>query len=250
MIMIRVLGPVDVLTDDGVVDAGGHHQRKLLATLVLAANHAVSLDHLSQVLWGEDIPPSRDNTLQSHVHRLRRLLGQERIRSEDHCYELRVAPEELDALRFEELVNRAESVRDNPATCDEVCRDAMALWRGEPFGEFGDEDPFRLEALRLVELRLFAMEMRLESQLAVGRHEMVVGAAEGLVEEHPYNEKLWYLLIEALSRCGRRVDALRQFQRLTDILGDLGLEPSAALVDLEDRIVRGEPGVTMRGPQP
>ncbi|MEA1903242.1 MAG: BTAD domain-containing putative transcriptional regulator [Actinomycetota bacterium] len=237
--LIRVLGPLDVFTSDGPKHAGGHHQKKLLAALVLGANHAVTIDHLAEILWGEEAPPSRDNTLQSYVYRLRHLIGPDAILSKDHSYELVVEPDQLDALRFERLVNQAESIRDDPDRSGLLWREALSMWRGDPFGEFGDEDPFRLESLRLVELRLLAMERRLECDIAMDRHEMVVGALEGLVEENPYNEKLWYLLIEALAGSGRRVDSLRAFDRLLEVLAEVGLEPSPALKDLEELVITG-----------
>lgn len=246
--LIRVLGPVDLLSSGVLVPLGGHHQRKLLAALVLAANHAVSMESLARVLWGEDAPSSRDNTIQSYVYRLRHLIGADAIVSEDHSYMLRVDADDVDALRFEVLLNQAADAKDDPERRNALAREALALWRGEPFGDLGDEDPFRVEAIRLVELRLSAMELRLESDLALGSEEKVVGTVEAMVEEHPYNEKLWYLLIEALSRSGRRVDALRAVGRLSGLLAEVGLEPSAAIGDLEERIVMGDREVTLRPP--
>lgn len=238
--MVRILGPIDLLTDEGVVQIGGSHARKLLAGLVLAANHSLSVDRLAWILWGEEVPPSRDNTIQSYIHRLRQLLGPDVILSEDHGYELRLLPNQVDALEFERLMGLADESRDNAEECSLICKQALALWRGEAFGEFGSEDPFRLEVLRLDEMRLFAMELKLESELAFDRPEMIVGTIEGLVEEHPYNERLWHLLVEALARSGRRVDALRSLQDLRRLLADVGLEPSHHLVELEDRVVADE----------
>jgi DNA-binding SARP family transcriptional activator len=236
-VIVRVLGPVDVMANDDVLQVGGRHARMLLAALVVGANHMVSSDSLAYVLWGDDPPPSRDNTLQSYVSRLRHLLGHEAISSEDHSYQLQVTRENLDALRFESLVADAEEARSQPEKCRAFCREALALWRGTPFGEFADQDPFRLEALRLDELRVFTMQLKLECDLSLGHHEMVVGTLEALVEENPYNEHAWYMLIEALSRSGRRVEALRGFQRLRGILAEVGLEPTIDLRDLEEGIV-------------
>lgn len=238
--MVRILGPIDLLTDSGTVQVGGPHARKLLAGLVLAANHSLSVDRLAHILWGDSIPPSWDNTIHTYVHRLRQLLGPEFIVSRDHSYELRVQPGQVDALEFERLVNTADGSRDNAEQCSLICKQALALWRGDAFGEFGLEDPFRLEVLRLDEMRLFAMELKLESDLAFDRPEMILGTIEGLVEEHPYNERLWHLLVEALARSGRRVDALRSVQELRRVLAEVGLEPSHDLLELEDRVVADE----------
>lgn len=238
--MVRILGPIDLLTNSGVTQIGGHHARKVLAALVLAANHSVSVDRLAWILWGDAVPPSRDNTIQSYIHRLRQLLGPGMICSEGHGYQLRVEPSQVDALEFERLVALADGSRSDPEACSALSKQALALWRGEAFGEFGSEDPFRLEVLRLDEMRLFAMELKLESELAFDRPEMVVGTIEGLVEEFPYNERLWHLLVEALARSGRRVDALRSLQELRRVLAEVGLEPSHELLDLEDRVVSDE----------
>jgi DNA-binding SARP family transcriptional activator len=238
--MVRILGPIDLLMDNGRVQVPGSFARKLLGGLVLAANHSVSLDRLAWILWKDEVPPSRNNTLQSYVHRLRHILGPDVIRSEGHSYQLSVTPDQVDALEFERLVGLADRSRDMAEECSILCKRALGLWRGDAFGEFTMEDPFRLEVLRLDEMRLFAMELQLESELAFDRPEMVIGTIEGLVEEHPYNERLWHLLVEALAMSGRRVDALRSLQELRRVLGEVGLEPSHQLLELEDRVVAGD----------
>lgn len=111
------------------------------------------------------------------------------------------------------------------------------MWRGAPFGELSDEEPFRLEAVRLDELRLAAMELSLESELALGRHELVVGELESAVEEYPYRERLWYLLIEALAQGDRRVEAIRACQRLRGMLAEVGLDATEELRRIEDEIL-------------
>ena len=173
------------------------------------------------------------------MYRLRHLIGPSSIVSEDHSYLLRVSVEQVDALRFESMINRAVELRDDPAECGLLAKEALGIWRGEPFGDAGTEDPFRLEGLRLLELRLFAMELKLECDLAIGRHEMAVGPLEALVEEYPYNERLWCLLVEALTSCGRRVDALMSINRLTALLAEMDLRPSAEIRDLESRLHAG-----------
>lgn len=215
--------------------------RKLLGALAIATNHMVSSDHLAQVLWGEEPPPSATNALQTYVYRLRRLLGRDRILTEDHSYSLQLDPLQLDALVFEKTASEAARARQQPEKCIELCRSALALWRGVPFGEFVDEDPFRIEAIRLDELRLFVMELELESELKLGRGELVVGTLEALVEDHPYRERFWSLLVTALMECGRRVEALRSLTRLRGILAETGLEPSDELLQLEEEILTNCP---------
>ena len=234
--MIRILGPVDLVLNGEVVHFGGRHARMVIAALVLGANHMVSSDQLSFIVWGDEAPVSRYNTLQTHVSRLRRMLGRDVITTEDHSYQLNVRVHELDALLFESLVEQADASRDDAAACRGLCRKALDLCRGRPFGDLGDTDPFRLEAIRLDELRMFVMQLKLRCDLELGRHEMIVGTLEALVEEDPYNENAWYLLLEALARSGRRVEAHRAFARLRDTLAEVGLEPTVDLKDLEEGI--------------
>lgn len=245
-VLIRVLGPIELEIDGSGVPVGSRMGRLLLATLTLAANHMVSSDQLGTVLWGDTPPQSRDATLHSHLSRLRGLLGPGRITGGDHSYQLNLAVNEVDALRFEMLVEEALALRDQPQACRQRCRQALDLWRGSAFGEFGDLDPFRLEAIRLSELRLVAMETRLESELALGNDEVVAGTLEAMVEEYPYRERLWNLYIAALALSGRRVEALRACHRLRTILSEVGLEPGSAIRDLETAIYSETPQVRAR----
>lgn len=240
--MIRVLGPVDVVTPDGPRSVGGHHARAVLAALAVGAGHAVSIDVLAQTLWGDDPPPSADNTLQSYISDLRRLLGTDAVVRVDHSYELEIDASAIDAVRFETLLGAAVAARDDPPTCARLCREALALWRGRPFGDLADDEAFHLEAYRLDELRLATMELSLEAELALGHHELVLGELEVAIEEHPYRERLWHLLIETLASHGRRVEALRACQRLRSVLAEVGLEAGDDLVALEQRILEGHPG--------
>jgi DNA-binding SARP family transcriptional activator len=244
--MVRVLGPVDVMTEAGVVVPKGRIGRKLLGALAISVNHAVSSDRLAEIIWHESPPPSLGNTLQTYIFRLREDVGHERIVGEDHSYALHLAPEQLDALEFERLASRAADCREDASRCTALCREALALWRGVPFGEFVDEDPFRLEAMRLDELRLYVMEIQLAAELELGREELAVGTLEALVEDYPYRERLWYLLIEALALCGRRVEALRAFRRLRSLLAQVGLEPSAEIKSLEEEILSEDPRLRPR----
>lgn len=242
-LVVRVLGPVDLLIDDQIVVLGSRNERLVLAALALSANHWVTSDQMAQILWGDDPPPSKTNTLQTYVSRLKCRLGSEHVTSEDHSYQLHVQPEELDALLFERRVSGAEESLDDPTRCLQLCRSALALWRGPPFGGIGDEEPFRLEAIRLTELRLRAMEMQLESRLMTGQPDLAIGALEALVHEYPYRERLWYLLAYGLAITGRRVEALRSCQSLRELLGEVGLEPSRDIRDLEEEILTESPRV-------
>lgn len=236
---IRVLGPIDVLTPTGAVAVGGRHVRTLLGALVVGVGHAVRIDHLREAIWADDQPDSADNTLQSSVSRLRRVLGADAIERVDGSYELNVPPETIDAVRFETLLTEAAGSRDDAGRSRRLCREALDLWRGPPFGDLADEEAFRLDSYRLEEMRLAAMEICLEADLALGNHELVVGELEAAVEEHPYREHLWYLLIEALDAGQRRVEALRVCARLRGLLAETGVEASDELTLMEQRILNG-----------
>jgi DNA-binding SARP family transcriptional activator len=234
---IRVLGPIDVMTPAGCVGVGGPHARALLGALVIGAGHAVPMDELDEAIWCGHPPDSVANTLQSYVSHLRQILGADTILRTDHSYELNVDLESIDALEFESLLNRADRMRHEPETCRSLCRDALNLWRGRPFGDLADDDAFRLETHRLEELRLAAMELSFDADLALGHHNLIVGELEAAVEEYPYRERLWYLLIEALATGNRRVEALRECGRLRRVLGEVGVSAGDKLAELEQQIL-------------
>jgi DNA-binding SARP family transcriptional activator len=237
--MVRVLGPIDVITSEGSMPVGGRQTRALLGALVIGADHAVPIEHLNQVLWDDDCPSSASNTLQSYVSQLRGLLGSDAIVRTDHCYQLIAGIANVDALRFEKQLNLAVAANDDPEACRNYCGEALHLWRGRPFGDLADDRPFKLETYRLEELRLVAMEHSLAADLALGHHDLVVGELENAVQEHPYREDLWYLLVEALAGSGRRVEALRTAARLRRTLAEAGLQAGERLVDVEQRILHG-----------
>jgi DNA-binding SARP family transcriptional activator len=236
---IRVLGPVDLQTPDGVESFGGRLPQMLIATLAIAAGRIVSADHLIDVMWADEAPPSALNTLQSYVSRLRHLLGHEVIEPVDHGYRLHADVDQVDALRFEQLIRAATADDCTSQESRSLCHDALQLWRGVPFGALADVDPFRLEAMRLDELRMLAMETQLEAELEMDHPELVIGTLEAAVQESPYREHLWLMLIEALNRNGRRREALDACRELRSLLAEIGLEPGPSLIALEDRIVQG-----------
>jgi DNA-binding SARP family transcriptional activator len=238
-VLIRVLGPIDLVRDGVVTSLGSVHIRHLLGMLVIAAGHSVSNQRLEAAMWDERVPPSADDSLHTYVSRLRHLLGHEMIELKDHGYRLAVTRDQIDALRFEDLFVIAEQRRAEPEACLALCRQALDMWRGEPFGDLTDAEPFRLEAMRLAELRSATMELALGCELALGRSASVVAELESAVQEYPYRERLWYLLIDALDRQERRVEALRAAQRLRSVLADAGLDVSDELKVLEDRILQG-----------
>ncbi len=237
--LIRVLGPIDIVAPTGSVMAGGNRLRALLAALVISAGRAVPITSLREILWGDRPPAAAGNTLQTYVSHLRHILGADAVALVDHSYRLDVDVGSIDAVRFERLLAEATEQRSDPERCRALCRDALNLWRGRPFGELADDESFALEAYRLDELRLATMELVLESELALGRHELIVGELENAVVEHPYHEGLWYLLIDALTRSERRIEALRACERLRHVLAEAGLGAGDRLAERERSILQG-----------
>jgi DNA-binding SARP family transcriptional activator len=213
-----VLGPLEVEADDGPVVLGGPKERLLLALLLTRPNQVVSVDALVRGLWGEQPPATAAKTLQSHIKRLRRVLEPDRARgaagqvliTRPPGYLLRVEPGTLDATRFEELTAKAaRALADGAArAAGSMLREALGLWRGQAFEEFADSDVAAAEADRLGELRLGAVEDRLEAELRLGRHRELVAELESLIRKYPLRERLWAQLMLALYRAGRQADAL------------------------------------------
>ena len=234
----RILGPLEAIERGRSIPLGGARQRALLALLLTRANELVSADRLIDELWGERPPRTAANALQFHVSQLRKTLGSaEAVLTRDPGYLIRVAPDELDLLRFERLVAEAQASSTEVAAT--LLREALALWRGPALADLANEAFAQAEILRLEELRLVVLEQRLETDLALGRHSEIVGELEGLVRTHPLRERLRAQLMLALYRSGRQVEALDVYQQTRRTLVDeLGIEPSPRLQDLEKSILR------------
>src|SRR5215468_1643826 len=165
-----VLGPLEARVDDRALPLGGPKQRALLALLVLSRNEVVSRDRLIDSLWGERAPESAQRSLDTYVSRLRSLLGGDRIDRRPPGYCLRVEPGELDLDRFESLLEEGRSAAgagDPDTACDRL-RGALALWRGRALADLGSEAPLGVEAARLEERRLLALEGLIDAELQLG----------------------------------------------------------------------------------
>jgi YVTN family beta-propeller protein len=232
----RILGPLEVVEDDGPLRLGHGKERALLAVLLLRANEVVSTDQLIEDLWRDGAPATAPKALQVYVSRLRKHLGAEVLATRPPGYAIVVAPEQLDLARFERLVADARQV--GPVDAASNLRDALSLWRGDPLAEFADEPFAQTEILRLEELRLSAVEDRIDADLALGRHAEVVAELESLVSRNPYRERVRRQLMLALYRSGRQADALVAYQDARRALTDgLGLEPGKELKELERQIL-------------
>jgi DNA-binding SARP family transcriptional activator len=242
----RILGSLEASEAGREVAVGSGRQRVVLALLLLHPNVVLSRDRLIDALWGERPPPTAANMLHNYVSQLRHALGREgasALETHGNGYLLRVERGERDLDRFEELLGRGRDLRtEDPKVAAEVLREALALWRGPPLADFTYEDFAREEIGRLEELRLMALEERIDADLALGRHADLVAELTSLVEEHPLRERLRAQLMLALYRCGRQAEALEVYQAARRaLLEERGLEPGAALRELEAGILRKDP---------
>jgi DNA-binding SARP family transcriptional activator len=236
---VSVLGPVGVTDDHGsevVLDRP--KERTLLAALALDVGAVVAADRLIDAVWLGTAPRTAAKTLQNHVLRLRKSLGPDTIVTEPGGYRLALAPEAVDAVRFDRAVRDAIG-HLTPSIASKALTDALGEWHGDPYVDLHGWDPGEVEARRLVELRLVAEELRAEAEIACDGHALQAIALEAMVEAEPLRERRWELLMLALYRDGRQVDALRAFARARDVLADeMGVLPGPALAAMERAVLR------------
>jgi predicted ATPase/DNA-binding SARP family transcriptional activator len=241
----RVLGPLEVADGETPVVLGGGKQRALLAVLLLNAGRPVAVERLIDELWGAAVPATAAKMVQIYVSQLRKRLPAGTLRTRPPGYSIELGEDELDLDRAERLIAEGkDALREGePARAAARLRQALALWRGSALAEF--PEPFAaVEGRRLEELRLAAMEERVEADLALGEHTGLVGELEVLVARNPLRERLRRQQMLALYRCGRQAEALAAYTDARRILdAELGLEPSGALRDLERRILRQDPAL-------
>lgn len=239
----EVLGTVRLRHRAGADVRLGPMQRTLLAVLIAAANRPLSADALADALW-DDSPDGRaDSNLRLHVHRLRKALGDaDRLAFESGSYRLAVLPGELDADRFESLVDEATQIAgQDPERCVELVRKALELWQGAPY-EGLDVPALSDEAQRLSDLRLWAIETMYEADLTRGRAAAVVSELSDLVRRYPLRERFAALLMTALYRAGRQAEALQVYQDARrNLVDELGLEPGSELRSVEQQVLAGGP---------
>jgi DNA-binding SARP family transcriptional activator len=246
----RLLGPLEVFDGARAVVIGGGKRRSLLALLLLHGNEVVSADRLIDALWGERPPPTAAKGLQVYVSQLRKELQNGADRDGDvlvtraNGYLLVLGPDDVDVQRFERSVNAGERAlaAGEPDRAAQRLRQGLALWRGPPLADFTYEAFAQQEIARLDELRLVALEQRIDADLALGRHAQVVGELEALVREHPMRERIRGQLMLALYRCGRQAEALEAHRDGRRHMSDeLGLEPAPELRELEAKILAHSP---------
>jgi len=246
---VGILGALEIWEGSTQLPLGTGRQRALLALLVLHAGQVVSADRLVDELWGGKPPPTAAKVLQGYVSQLRRVLGAGTIVTQGSGYALKIV--ETDAGEFERLVREAR--RAEPGEAARMLRDALALWRGPPLADVAYDSWAQPEISRLEELRLVALEDRIDADLQLRLEGALVPELEALVTEHPLRERLCAQLMLARYRVGRQAAALEAYgdvrRRLVD---ELGIEPGPELQDLQRRILvqDEELGPVARPPRP
>lgn len=252
----RILGPLEVWRDGARVHVGGPRQRALLALLLCNANRVVSRQQLVDELMGDHASDTAERMLHVQISRLRKALSHEgdapRVIARARGYVLRVEDGELDLHEFERRLADARSAREQ-GDCGQAAalfRDAESCWRGRPLADLELEPFGRLEAQRLEELRLLAVEERIDAELALGRHASLCPELEALVQEHPLRERLRGQLMLALYRTGRQAEALASYRAGRSLLvEELALEPSPQLRQLEQAILTQDGSLMLDPPE-
>jgi DNA-binding SARP family transcriptional activator len=239
MLEFRILGPLEVWDGERSLELGAPRQRALLALLAIHVGEVVPSERLITYLWGETPPPTATTSLQNAVSQLRKVLGADAVETRAPGYSLKAGPDAVDARRFEQLVLEARSAE--PERRAGLVTEALRLWRGPPLADFPYETFAQTEAARLEELRLTAVEERIEAELELGAAAELVGELEAIVRENPLRERPRGQLMLALYRSGRQAEALQAYQDARRMLiEELGIEPTPALQELHASILRQE----------
>jgi ABC-type transport system substrate-binding protein/DNA-binding SARP family transcriptional activator len=258
VIEFRVLGPLEALGPSGAASLVGGKQRLLLAILVLHAGELVARSEIIDALWPEDPPASAAQSVESYVSRIRAALraagaAQPILASAPGGYRLLRDGNRFDRDAFTELASRARAAfEDGDArAASELAGEALALWHGPALAGLAEERAIRGDAAALEDQRLQALETRADAQLTIGDHTQVIAELRAEATRHPERERVHELLMVALYRAGRQTDALQVYREARDHLSqELGLEPGASLRELQARILRHDPSLDPRRPDP
>jgi DNA-binding SARP family transcriptional activator len=246
----RILGPLEVVGERGPIRLGGAKQRATLAILLLSANRVVSVDRLADDLYAGAAPVTALKQVQRQVSELRKALRlASAIETRSPGYAIRLAPAQLDLTIFERVAaDGAEALAAGEAQrAAELLRRALGLWRGPPLADLSYESFAQAAIERLEEIRLAALEHRIEAELKIGRESELVGELEQLVAEHPLRERFRAQLMLALYRSGRQAEALEAYRRAREALVEgFGIEPTTVLQQLERQILVQDPALDAR----
>lgn len=240
---VRVLGPVEVLLDGVLIPLGGLKQRTVLALLAVSPGQTVPADALIFGLYGDEAPATALRTIHTYVSNLRHEVGDLIVRSGDGYRMVLENVSSLDSSDFEDRYMRGSNlVADDPATAGSLLREGLSLWRGHAFADVEAHAGLEAEITRLTEMRISALEARVEADLAQGAHREIIGEIEALGEQYPLRETFRAQHMLALYRSGRQAEALRAYQRTRSVLAEeLGIDPTPGLQELEEMILTQDP---------
>ena len=247
----RILGPLEVWREGRPVHIEGAKERALLALLLLQRGEPVSIDRSIDELWGDAPPATARKSLQVRVAGLRRALSGDVLLTRGDGYLVRLEPNQLDLHRFELMLaaGREAHAAGDPSAALAALDPALALWRGPPLADFTYESFAQPAIARLEELRVHALELRIQAELELGRHDRVIAELESLVAAHPLRERLRAQLMLALYRDGRQAEALDVYRRTRqEFRAEFGIEPGPTLQQLQHDILRQDP--SLDGPLP
>jgi DNA-binding SARP family transcriptional activator len=245
----RILGPVEVVGEHGPLRLGGPKQRATLAILLLHANRVVSVERLADDLYAGATPVTAVTQVQRQISELRKLLGASSgIETRSPGYVIRLSSDQLDLYRFERSAEDATQAlaRGHAGVAADLLRGALGLWRGSALADLAYETFAQVSIARLEEIRLAALEQRIEAELMLGRDAELIAELEELVAEHPLREHLCRQLMLALYRSGRQAEALDVYRSTrAALVEEFGIEPTPALHLLEHAILTQDPSLDL-----
>lgn len=256
MIDIKVLGPLEATENGQSVAPTAAKPRQILALLALRAGEVVPVPTLVEEIWGEDPPRSALTTMQTYILQLRRLIGRtlppgaakEVLATRYNGYVFPAEAVMVDAQTYERLAdegNRAWECGDY-RSASRLLREALDLWSGEVLVDVQQGMPLSVEVTRLEQSRIGVLETRIDAELRLGRHHVLLGELAMLVARNPMNENLCAKFMTALYRSGQQWRSLEVYTRLrTALAGELGVEPSARLQRLQHAILSADPGLDL-----
>jgi DNA-binding SARP family transcriptional activator len=248
----KLLGPLEIVMDDeSTVILSASKLGQVLGLLLIRSNEIVSVDSLLQELWGDEPPRSALTTLQTYVYHARRMFAREGFAAtrtllvtRPRGYLIEVEPDEVDAKVFERLVKQGRALLDESRTeeASDRLRTALDMWRGPALASISVGEVLQAHVAHLGELRIRAVELRIQAEKQLGRHRELIPELRSLVVAYPLNEWFHGQLINALYRSGRRAEALQAYQNLRRILKEeLGVEPTAEIQRLQQEVLNPGP---------
>ena len=234
-VRFRVLGPLEVHESGGRLELGGPKQRTVLAVLLANAGNQVNMGTLIDGVYGEEAPDRAHRSIHTFVSNLRSIIG-ELIERRGEGYVFTGGRDDLDSTHFEDLLAHAQDAED-PNEKRVLLQDALRLWKGHPYADVESYTGLVSEGTRLNELRIVAIESRVDADLVLGRDRELIAELDSLTAEYPLNDRIRSQQMLALYRAGRAVEALRAYEKHRLDLVEMGLDPSADLRRLEQRIL-------------